>query len=155
MIPIQQILVATDFSETSEAALRYATSLAEAFHARLDVLHIVEEPFGYVASTHGYIPEVDAFRETLNKAAREQLHNVLTPEEVQRWQARLSLRTGTPYVEIVRFAKDHAIDLIVLGTHGRGPVWHALLGSVAERVVRNAHCPVLTVPQHQQDAASP
>ena len=155
MISIQQILVATDFSETSETALRYATTLAEAFHARLDVLHVVEEPFGYVASTHGYIPEVDAFRETLNKAAREQLHNVLTPEEVQRWQARLSLRPGTPYVEIVRFAKDHAVDLIVLGTHGRGPVWHALLGSVAERVVRNAHCPVLTVRHHTQDVVLP
>lgn len=154
MNAIQQILVATDFSETSETALRYATSLAEAFHARLEVLHVVEEPFGYVASTHGYIPEVDAFRETLNKAAREQLSNVLTPEEVQRFQARLSLRTGTPYVEIVRFAKDHAVDLIVVGTHGRGSVWHALLGSVAERVVRNAHCPVLTVRHHKQDIAN-
>lgn len=155
MTSIQHILVATDYSETSEAALRYATSLVEAFHARLEVLHVVEEPFGYVASSHGYIPELDAFRETLNKAAREQLSNLFTPEEVQRWQARLSLRTGTPYVEIVRFAKDHEVDLIVVGTHGRGPVRHALLGSVAERVVRNAHCPVLTVPHHKQDVSNP
>lgn len=154
MTSIQHILVAIDYSETSEAALRFATSLVEAFHARLEVLHVVEEPFGYVASSHGYIPELDAFRETLNKAAQEQLSNVLTPEEVQRWQARLSLRSGTPYVEIVRFAKDHAVDLIVVGTHGRGPMWHTLMGSVAERVVRNAHCPVLTVPLHKKDIAT-
>ena len=150
MIKPRQILVATDFSESSLAAVRQATELAEAFGARLDVLHVVEEPFGYLGGIHGYLPEVDAFREMLNNAARTQLHQVLKPEDVQRWQARLSLRTGTPYVEIVRFAKDEGVDLIVIGTHGRGPVWHMLLGSVAEKVVRYAHCPVLTVPSPAQ-----
>ncbi len=145
MITIQRILVATDFSETSKVALQQATELASIFQARLDVLHVVEEPFGYVASTHGYLPEADAFLESLSNAARIQLHQVLTPEEIQQWQARLSLRTGTPYAEIVRYAKDHQIDLIVLGTHGRGPLSHMMLGSVAEKVVRYAACPVLTV----------
>lgn len=147
MINIRQILVATDFGESSKAAVQNATELAESFHARLDVLHVVEEPYGYVGDTHGYIPEVDAFRESLNEAARAQLHQVLTPEEVQRWRARLSLRTGTPYAEIVRYAQDSGVDLIVMGTHGRVPLWHMLLGSVAERVVRYARCPVLTVRQ--------
>lgn len=146
MINIRQILVATDFGESSKAAVQQATELAEAFHARLDVLHVVEEPYGYVGNTHGFIPEVDAFRESLNNAARAQLQQVLTADEVQRWQARLSLRTGTPYAEIVRFAKDTGVDMIVMGTHGRGPLLHMLLGSVAEKVVRYAHCPVLTVP---------
>ena len=151
MIAVQQILVATDFSEISRDAIEYATQLAESFCARLHVLHVVEEPFGYVADTRGFIPEVDAFRETLNQAARSQLHTVLTPEEIQRWQAHLALRTGTPYAEIVRYAKDHAIDLIVIGTHGRGPFGHFLLGSVAEKVVRYADCPVLTVRQPRSD----
>ena len=58
---------------------------------------------------------------------------------------KTELRTGSPFVEIVRYARDERIDLIVLGTHGRGPIAHMLLGSVAERVVRKAPCPVLTV----------
>lgn len=147
MVKVQQILVATDFSDNSSSAVDLAKNLASALNARLDVVHVVEEPFGYVASTHGYIPEVDAFLQSLNDAARAQLHRVLTPEEIERWHSRLSLRVGTPYVEIVRIAKDHGADLIVLGTHGRGPLLHLLLGSVAEKVVRLAHCPVLTVPQ--------
>ena len=104
MNAIQQILVATDFSDTSKLAIRYATELATAFQAKLDVLHVIEEPLGYIASTHGYIPEIDAFRESLNKSAREQLHAVFTADEMQRWIPRLSLRTGTPYAEIVRHA---------------------------------------------------
>jgi universal stress protein A len=145
MINLQRVLVATDFSDSSIAAVRQAMELACAFHARFDVLHVVEEPYGYVGNFHGYLPEVDAFRETLNNAARSQLNAVLTADEIDRYRAQLHLRTGTPSVEIVRFAKDQAVDLIVIGTHGRGPVWHALLGSVAEKVVRHAHCAVLTV----------
>jgi nucleotide-binding universal stress UspA family protein len=96
---------------------------------------------------HAYLPEVDAFRKSLNDAARTQLDKVLTTEEVARWHVSLQLRTGTPYVEIVRLAKDQGMDLIVVGTHGRGALSHMVLGSVAEKVVRNAACPVLTVPQ--------
>ncbi len=147
MAGIQKILVATDFSKTSERALHQAAELAEIFHARLTVLHVVEEPFGYVGEMHAYLPEVDAFRKTLNDAARKQLDKVLTTEEVARWQADRLLRTGTPYAEIVRCAKDQETDLIVIGTHGRGLLTHLMLGSVAEKVVRYASCPVLTVPR--------
>lgn len=145
MINIQRILVAIDFSDSGNAALQQAKELAEIFHAQLEVLHVVEEPFGYVASSHGYIPELDAFLESLNSAARAQLNEVLTPAEVEHFQARLSLKSGTPYAEIVRFAKDHNADLIVMGTHGRGPLRQMFLGSVAEKVVRYASCSVLTV----------
>lgn len=147
MAGIKQILVATDFSETSAAAVHQAAELAELLHAQLTVLHVVEEPFGYVGEMHAYLPEVDAFRKTLNDAARTQLDKVLTTDEAARWHARRLLRIGTPYVEIVRLAKDQGMDLIVVGTHGRGALSHLILGSVAEKVVRNSSCPVLTVPR--------
>ena len=146
MAAIQQILVATDFSDASTIAVHQATELAEILGARITLLHVVEEPFGYVGEMHAYLPEVDAFRKTLNDAARAQLDKVFTTEEIARWHVSLQLRTGTPYVEIVRFAKDHGINLIVIGTHGRGLLSHMVLGSVAEKVVRYAECAVLTVP---------
>ena len=152
MISIRHILVATDFGETSTAAVQRAIQLSEAFQAQLDILHIVEEPFGYLGNIHGYLPEVDAFRATLNDAARAQLHQVMSPDEAERRKVHLALRTGTPYVEIVRYAKDQDVDLIVLGTHGRGSVRHMLLGSVAEKVVRYAHCAVLTTPHPSAEA---
>jgi len=147
MIKIKQILVATDFSEYGNLAVNHAKELAEAFQAKLQVLHVVEEPYGYVGNTHGLLPAADAFRESLNRAARMQLDQVLSADEVQRFDARLSLRTGTPYAEIVRFAQDQDVDLIVVGTHGHRALTHMLLGSVAEKVVRYARCPVLTVRQ--------
>lgn len=153
MAAIKQILVATDFSEASTRAVHQAIELAELFGARITLLHVVEEPFGYMGEMHSYLPEVDAFQKTLKDAARMQLDKVLTTEEVARWHVTLLLRVGTPYVEIVRLAKDQGADLIVVGTHGRGALSHMALGSVAEKVVRNAACPVLTVPQVKAKSA--
>lgn len=142
---VRKILIATDFSTPCHSAVIKAKELADAFGASLNVLHVVEEPFGYLGDLHAYLPEVDAYREELSNAARTALHQVLTPEEIQHYHAELALRTGTPYVEIVRYALKHAIDLVVVGSHGRGPWRQMLLGSVAEKVVRYATCPVLTV----------
>jgi nucleotide-binding universal stress UspA family protein len=152
MAGIQKILVATDFSEASVAAVHQAAELAEIFGARITVMHVVEDPLGYTGQL--YLPEAEAVRKSLTDAARMQLDKVLTTEEVARWRGSLQLRTGTPYVEIVRLAEDHGVDLIVVGTHGRGALSHMLLGSVAEKVVRNATCPVLTVPQAKPAPAS-
>ena len=82
MINIRQILVTTDCGECSKAAMRRATELAEAFHARLDVRRVVEEPYGHVGVIHGFLPKVDALRESLNNAAQAQLQQVLTTDEV-------------------------------------------------------------------------
>ena len=145
MPEVQRILVATDFGTASAAAVRTAVELADRFAARLDVLHVVEEPFSHVAISHGYLPELDLFRAELRNAAHQQLDLVLTAEEVKRLGAHSGVVMGSPVHEIVRYANEHKSDLIVLGTHGRGTVMHALLGSVAERVVRQAACPVLTI----------
>jgi len=89
--------------------------------------------------------------ENMENDARERLQNLLTEVDRDRFKAELVTRRGSPFVEIVRYAKDRDIDLIVMGTHGRGPIAHMLLGSVAEQVVRKAPCPVLTVrhPEHE------
>jgi nucleotide-binding universal stress UspA family protein len=86
----------------------------------------------------------------MQRQAQERLDLVLTPDDVKRYSAVVALRSGSPFVEVVRYAREEGIDLIVLGTHGRGAIAHMLLGSVAERVVRKAHCPVMTVrqPEH-------
>jgi nucleotide-binding universal stress UspA family protein len=79
------------------------------------------------------------------------LEEVLSEADRQRFHAQLEIEQGSPFVQIVTYAKRFDIDLIVLGTHGRGPIAHMLMGSVAERVVRKAPCPVLTVrhPEHE------
>jgi nucleotide-binding universal stress UspA family protein len=151
MIELKQILVATDFSPTSEVALKYGKALAERFRASLHLLHVIEDPFVHGWTAEGYIPDLASFREGLARRAREQMEKVLDPAEFDKLHARLSVKFGNPFIEIVRLAKQDHTDLIVLGTHGRGPIAHLLMGSVAEKVVRKAPCPVLTVrhPEHE------
>jgi nucleotide-binding universal stress UspA family protein len=151
MIELKRILVPTDFSETSQVALKYARALADNFKASLFVLHVIEDPFVHGWTGEGYIPDLPGFRERLATEAREQLNKVLTSAEREKFRAQLATKFGNPFIEIVRYAKANEIDLIVMGTHGRGPVAHMLLGSVAEKVVRKAPCPVLTVrsPEHE------
>jgi nucleotide-binding universal stress UspA family protein len=150
-IELKTILVPTDFSQASEVALRYGKAFAEAFGASLHLLHVVEEPLVPAWTSEGYIPALEGVRQELERRAREKLEQLLQPDERQQYQVQLALRTGSPFVEIIRYARDQQIDLIVMGTHGRGPIAHMLLGSVAERVVRKAPCPVLTVrhPEHE------
>ncbi len=150
MPAIRTILFATDFSDASEAALDYAKTLAEAFGSSLHVLHVLEDLAAHAWTTEVYVAALPGVHEEMERQARERLEAVLTPDERKRHRAVLVLRTGSPFVEIVRYAREERADLIVLGTHGRGAIAHMLLGSVAERVVRKAHCPVLTVRQGEQ-----
>lgn len=122
--PVRQILFATDFSPSSEAAARVARDYARHFGARLHILHVVW------AGTDPMMPPL------LGKLAEELGIDVPVVTAVE---------SGTPAAQIVRYAGRHGVDLIVVGTHGRTGVTRALLGSVAERVVRTAPCPVLAV----------
>jgi nucleotide-binding universal stress UspA family protein len=150
MITLKKILVSTDFSEPSDSAVKYARAFAEQFGAEVHVLHVVEDPFLYAPTSEAYVVPPHLLEE-IETAARERLDNVLPPADRERLHAQLVLRHGSPFVEIVRYARDADVDLIVMGTHGRGPIAHMLLGSVAEKVVRKAPCPVLTVrhPEHE------
>ena len=147
MILLKHILVPTDFSEGSAAAAKYGVALARSFNAKLHLLHVeARHDFGIIVERELVVEK--ALSETAGpkspqNVARELLTGILTEEEEHELQAEDVLRAsgvGGPYVEIVRYAKERNIDLIVMGTHGRGFVGHMLMGGVAERVVRKAPC---------------
>jgi len=146
MMRIRHILVPTDFSTTSDAALDYAREIAARFNARLSLLHVLQDPFvnGPLVSD-AYISETPGVRTTIMEDAKARLAHRLTPNDHLTFEARAEAIFGHGAQTIVDYAADQEIDLIVMGTHGRTGVAHLLLGSVAERVVRTAHCPVLTV----------
>jgi len=149
---ITAILVPTDFSEPSRHALRYATRLAEAFGASLHVLHVLETAYLAAAYTEIYPPPQEYFTE-MERAARTQLDNSLTADEKTRFRAALELRTGSPAPEIFACLQEHPdIDLVVMATHGRGGVTRLMMGSVADKIVRAAPCPVLTLRAPDQRA---
>jgi nucleotide-binding universal stress UspA family protein len=146
MIALKRILVPTDFSETSETAIRYGVALARAFKAQLYLLHIEEHRRG--------TPDADPIGlvdETTQTPAHEQLIAPLTEKDIQELRPERVMLSGKPDIEILRYAQTHETDLIVMGTHGRTGIAHMLIGSVAEKVVRSAPCPVLTVhhPEHE------
>ena len=151
MIKLKQILVPVDFSEVSEVALRYGCELARAFDSRIHLLHILEDPLIYAPGTEGYIAPPVNFHEEMEQNARQHMEKLLAAEDRASLDTELVSKWGSPFVEIVRYARSNETDLIVMGTHGRGPIAHMLLGSVAEKVVRKAPCPVLTVrhPEHE------
>ncbi len=151
MIALKTILVPTDFSDSSVAALRYAKALAAAFDASVHVLHVVQEPFAqpWAVEAHGF--SLAAMQDDWIREAKTRVESTLTPEEQTRFKASLETVLGHPVVEILKHAETHAIDLIVMGTHGRGPLGHMVMGSVAERIVRKAPCPVLTVRQSDRE----
>lgn len=148
---LARILVPTDFSDTSAAALKYGIALADTFGARLHLLHVLDSA---VEQQWEVKMSMLAHREIEAEAVQrsnEELALLLTRPERERYRAALVTERGSPAAAIVRYARSQDIDLIVMGTHGRGPVAHLLIGSVAENVVRSAPCPVLTVPLKGHD----
>jgi nucleotide-binding universal stress UspA family protein len=145
MIPIQRILVPTDFSDPAAAALRLAASFAKEFDARLYLLHVVPEPYAYPWGTElSALPLNDILAQS-EDAARQHLQVIAAETGIPANRLDVQVLVGTPVDQVLAHAKEQQIDLIVLGTHGRGLVGHLLLGSVAERVVRRSTVPVLTV----------
>jgi nucleotide-binding universal stress UspA family protein len=151
MIRIQNVLVATDFSQTADAALNYGREIARTFGGRLHVLHVTDSIYTPFAG-ESYIPVSPDLQRDVEEAARKQLEAGLDDEDRATLQTRPVVVTAvsTP-AAIVEYAREHRIDLIVMGTQGRGLISQLLMGSVAERVVRTAACPVLTVhhPEHE------
>ena len=138
-----RIVVPTDFSECAEEAWRLAQRVAATLGSEIVLVHVYLEP-----PVYGDPPIVDPAWRTYVETQK------WVAEELDRWAAsvreqgitvRTAVRTGGPYAEIVAVATDERADLVIMGTHGRGGMSRLLLGSVAERVVRLAPCPVLTV----------
>lgn len=137
---MKNILVATDFGDTSREALRFAQHIARAFDATIHLLHVGPPPDPFWS---GAGVDWDTVRDRWAHDAERHLE-ALDVDTVSHTRVT---RVGEPYIEIIDYAKEHKIELIVLGTHGRGPVGEMLIGSVADRVIRTAPCPVLTVRQ--------
>ena len=138
----KRILCPVDFSSYSNSALDEAASLAKAIGAELTLLHAFQNP-AYVLPMQGYVGLSNDFLTSVRKQLEDEIAALARPLRDQGIAVRTEVVEGIPYKSIVDHAKDAQSDLIVMGTHGRTGLAHALTGSVAERVVRLAHCPVL------------
>ena len=140
MPAIKRILSPYDFSETSAAAVRYGLAVARTYGARVILLHVGTQAHADLGTEFPL-----GLEGAVEDAVRERLLRILTPAEQSEFKPELAVRPGVPAAEIVQYAEDQNVDLIVMGTHGRGGMAHLVLGSVAERIVRGAPCAVLTV----------
>lgn len=144
MIALNQILLPTDFSPQAEVARSWACQLCEQFKAELHLLHVLESHPGATPAFGMGLAPPQSVKESI-PLIRKILDDYIDSEWKSKNQVAISIRDGAAFVEIVRYARDSDIDLIVLSTHGRTGIPHMMMGSVAERVVRSAPCPVLTV----------
>lgn len=138
-MPAHLVLVPVDLGETTQAQLAYAMALGTKLGARLILLHVIDIP-------HFLQPQLDAYRATLMHRTQQAMEGHLQRLTAAGVEAEAVVVHGTPWQEIVHVAKLKAVDLIIVGKHTRTGVQHALLGSVAEKIVRLASCPVLVVP---------
>jgi len=140
---IKKILVPIDFSDYSKNALRYSEEVARIYNAKLYLVYVIE-PVIYPADfSMGQValPSMDI---EMNTRAKEELDN-LAKKELPGLEVKTIIKTGKPFVEIIETASQEDIDLIIIATHGHTGVEHILFGSTAEKVVRKAPCPVLTL----------
>jgi len=149
-ISLRKILVPIDFSEYSKKALQYAVPFARQFNAKIYLLYVVE-PTVYPADfSFGQIGMPNVENE-LRVKGEEELQELIKNEIKGVVPSEASVKVGLPFVEVVSFAKDEAIELIIVATHGHTGVEHILFGSTAEKIVRKAPCPVLVVRAEERD----
>jgi universal stress protein A len=141
---IQTILVPSDFSTYSEKAFAWALEMAEKWNARIQLLHVVPNP-NYPFVVMGAYFDPAEFEGRLTAAAEQQAQEFVSSHGRQTVSIDTKVFVGNPFYDICETAKEDHTDLIVMGSHGRTGLSHILLGSVAERVVRHAPCPVLVV----------
>ena len=146
---IEHILVPTDLTKRADAAIAYATSLATALGARLHLVHVLEEPFTTAGPYEFALPDTPDRREHRYQRAHDCLVEIaaLAPASLS---VTTEVRSGGAADEIVKAAIDYGADLIVMTTHGRSGLDHLVKGSIAERVLRRARCPVLAVQQPER-----
>jgi nucleotide-binding universal stress UspA family protein len=146
MITLKNILVATDFGEAADVALTYGRTLASRFGATLHVLYVAQDVSVTGLGAESYAWSIREVECQVEESARKQLAERLTNSDKSGPRTiPVVIIARSPALAIVNYAKNHEVDLIVMGTHGRGALAHLIMGSVAERVVRLADCPVLTV----------
>jgi nucleotide-binding universal stress UspA family protein len=151
MIVLKNILVPIDFEQESLQALSYGRELARQFHAAVHVLHVVGDVFSLRGGTEGTLTAFPRLQRDFEETARRELEKLIPVDDRTADAKAVVLTSSTPAQAIATYARDAHVDLIVMGTHGRGGTAGVLMGSVAERVVRTAPCPVLTIrrPEHE------
>lgn len=156
MIAMKNILVATDFGEAADNALTYGRELATKFDATLHVLHVAENVYITAFGAETYASFAPDLQRDIEQNAQRRLHDaVLDSDGSGPRTIPVVMTSSSPAFAIIDYAREHDIDLIIMGTHGRGALGHILMGSVAERVVRLAPCPVLTIRQPEHDFVHP
>ena len=145
MIAMKNILVATDFGEAADNALVYGRELAQRFGATLHVLHVAENVYISAFGAETYASFAPDLQRDLEETAHKRLAEaVIDSDGSGPCTIPVVMTSSSPAFAIIDYAREQDIDLIIMGTHGRGALGHILMGSVAERVVRLAPCPVLT-----------
>ena len=160
---LTRILAPTDFSKYSGFALEWAAYLAQCMKAELILLHVIPEEEGRITQEiigEGAVAHIPlGIRQDVvddrQKKFREQLNLVLSSDVKESIKVSEIIQIGVPFVEIIKVAKEKEVDLIVMGTHGRTGLSHVFIGSVAEKVVHHAHCPVLTIKHPQYKFVAP
>lgn len=153
MIKLKRILHPTDFSNNSYQALKFSCVFAKQFDAELHLLNVINNAAILSPGIDGVIPT--DYYQKLTQYALHELDKL--PAALSNFDGSVirSVCEGLPFVEIIRYAKENNIDLIIMGTHGRSGLMHIIIGSVAENVVRRAPCPVLTVHPHDYQFVMP
>jgi nucleotide-binding universal stress UspA family protein len=146
--PIKRIIVATDFSEGSDAAMERAFTIAKALEASVDLVHVLDTALLTAPASLGAMPLVEP--ESLMNEIDKRLAERVAQATAAGLVCQSDSLDGYPAKEIVRHAQKTGADLIVVGTHGRTGVAHVIMGSVAQRVVQRSSCPVLVIPPERR-----
>ena len=145
MFKLKKILYPTDFSEASLEALPYAVSFARNCQAKLILMHVVNEKIFSEGLSLARVSAPESLEQEMTAEAGRRLKMIIPPDQREGLDWESVILYGMPFLEIIRYAKDNGVDMIVIGTHGRSGMEHIIFGSTAEKVVRKAHCPVLSV----------
>lgn len=155
MIKLDRILVPTDFSEHSERAAVYARELAKRYGARVVCLHVSEIPADLLATNAYFMTgPSEQFIDQVREESKQSLDS-FAEKHLEGVPSETMFLEGRPFLEIVNYAREEPIDLIVIATHGRTGLKHVLFGSVAEKVIRQAPCPVLVVKEGEREFVTP
>jgi nucleotide-binding universal stress UspA family protein len=149
MLEFRTILFATDFSESSDHAFRYALSMAKRFNARLVIVHVINEP---VDLRGFYVPHIsfDKLEEEIEEGAQKMMEKFCRTHIRDYDDYESFIMPGIPYEEIIKKGLESSADLIVMATHGRTGLDHVLFGSTAEKVVRKSSIPVMTIRKSEE-----
>jgi nucleotide-binding universal stress UspA family protein len=146
--------VPTDFSDYSQEALQYGISFCQEYDANLVLLHVIEDPF-YLSTGANFGFDMDSFFRKMEEKSEQQMIDLVPPDQLPPEHVERVIVRGTPFLEIIRSAKEQKADMLVIATHGRTGLAHVLMGSVTEKVVRKVPCPVLVVRKAQHEFVMP